>query len=142
MTCQHIHRSSLEGFTPDEVEVIQRAIERAKDEVRDEMVAGRIPTTVTDFATLHDYIDANELGGLTDGFLGRFGPEPEDGGINDHAVDAANAVEDAVCEWLATRRNPRTDPRCERCGSYDRSDGHCSNADCPRWLPPAGEVLT
>lgn len=66
-------------------------IERAKREVLADMAAGRVPTDVRDFATLHDYVDANEYGGLT-----------EDGAFAtaDDMVAVGNVVQDMVHLWL------------------------------------------
>lgn len=44
---------------------IARCVTRAKDEILADIAAGRVPADVADFAALHDYVDANEYGGMT-----------------------------------------------------------------------------
>lgn len=39
-------------------------VARMKQEIVDDMAEGTVPATVRDFASLHDYVDANEYGGL------------------------------------------------------------------------------
>lgn len=41
----------------------EQAIARSKREILADITSGRVPATVTRFATLHDYVDANEYGG-------------------------------------------------------------------------------
>jgi hypothetical protein len=41
-------------------------IERAKSEIRDDLMAGVIPGNVYSFQELHEYVDANEYGGFTE----------------------------------------------------------------------------
>lgn len=48
--------------TPD----ITTAVDRAKREITDDIAAGRVPADVGSFSELHDYVDANEYGGLTE----------------------------------------------------------------------------
>ena len=44
--------------------IIEHAIERSKAEILEDIAAGRVPSTVSSFSELHDYVDANEYGGL------------------------------------------------------------------------------
>lgn len=44
----------------------KQVIEQMKDEIREEVHNKKIPQSVKSFAELHDYIDANELGGFCD----------------------------------------------------------------------------
>jgi hypothetical protein len=41
-------------------------IERAKDEIRHDTMAGIIPDNTYSFEELHKYVDANEYGGFTE----------------------------------------------------------------------------
>lgn len=41
-------------------------IERAKAEIRHDVLAGIVPDNTYNFEKLHDYVDANEYGGFTD----------------------------------------------------------------------------
>ena len=40
--------------------IIEHAIERSKVEILEDMSNGIVPTTVSSFSELHDYVDANE----------------------------------------------------------------------------------
>lgn len=67
---------------------ITEAVEQAKGEILDDMREGTVPTDVTTFSALHDYVDANVYGGLCD----------DDAAFD---VDAANEVQSTVDRWLA-----------------------------------------
>jgi hypothetical protein len=41
-------------------------IERAKAEIREDVMAGVVPGNTYDFEKLHEYVDANEYGGFTE----------------------------------------------------------------------------
>lgn len=41
-------------------------LERAKREINDLIENELVPATIADFAELHDYCDANEIGGVTE----------------------------------------------------------------------------
>lgn len=66
----------------------------AKREIRADIKNHIVPETVTRFAELHDYVDANEYGGLCDPdiFQTTFGTEVPD------------KVQDALDEWLQEGR--------------------------------------
>ena len=85
--------------------IIEHAIERSKAEILHDMSTGVVPPTVCRFYQLHDYVDANEYGGLC---------EPDswwcvaddyaelafnDGSYLRH-FDQSAAVQDAVDAWL------------------------------------------
>jgi len=60
-----------------------------------------VPPTVSTFGELHDYVDANEYGGLCD-MLDQHRDE------NDHVTEAywlfCNSVQDALHQWLVAGR--------------------------------------
>lgn len=66
---------------------LEKAIAQAKAEITDDVKTGRVPRNVTSFGDLHDHVDANEYGGLCD----------ERG---DFDIDFANALQNAVDEWI------------------------------------------
>jgi hypothetical protein len=66
---------------------LDRAIAQAKTEVTADVKAGRVPRSVASFSELHDHVDANEYGGLTDERA-------------DFDLDFANALQTAVDEWI------------------------------------------
>lgn len=82
---------------------IATAVALAKTEVLADIEAGRVPADVPTFAALHDHVDANEYGGLTDW--------PADGGEDDgmwsgDTVADMNRVQSAVDGWLRAGRRP------------------------------------
>lgn len=46
--------------------LITGAVDRAMEEIDQDVASGRVPATVATFSELHDYVDANEYGGLTE----------------------------------------------------------------------------
>lgn len=71
-------------------------IERSKREILEDIEAGTVPSTVATFSELHDYVDANEYGGLCeeDSIVGAYGGW----------VDDANKIQNAVNAWLVAGR--------------------------------------
>jgi hypothetical protein len=68
-----------------------------KAEVLADIEAGNVPTTVASFSELHDYVDANEYGGLcTDAC-------PFDCG-SDADADVVNEAQTTVSLWLRRGR--------------------------------------
>jgi hypothetical protein len=43
---------------------VEEAVAQAKTEIRADVANGHVPRTVASFSELHDYVDANEYGGL------------------------------------------------------------------------------
>lgn len=80
--------------TPQE---IAEAVRRSKREILADVRSGRVPGDVRTFSRLHDYVDANEYGGLCepDGPFS-LGPEAE----VSVDFDAAGQVQDQVHQWL------------------------------------------
>jgi hypothetical protein len=84
-------------------------IERMKCEICEEAATGRIPKTGRRFSQLHDYIDANELGGfceecwpdVLDQLLG--GPEDDDDAetlFTSKGTAFMNEAQTAIDMWL------------------------------------------
>ncbi len=65
-------------------------VERAKQEILQDIAAGRVPATVQTFAELHDHVDANHYGGA---FEGEF-----DG--SDEVVAFWSRVQNELHAWL------------------------------------------
>lgn len=78
--------------TPEE---IRAAIEEAQQEILDDIVEGRVPGTVRDFSSLHDYVDANEYAGLCDPARRASWGTP-----------SVSEVQDGVHAWLQAGRPP------------------------------------
>lgn len=91
---------------PDQVWLQEAIVARMKAEIIEEIVHGpaRIPATVPDFSSLHDYIDANELGGLCDDDAPSSSYDPSDPPRVALAAitfsDVTNAAQDEVDRWL------------------------------------------
>lgn len=79
---------------------LSRVVGIAKEEIFRDMVKGYVPLDVPDFATLHDYRDANMYGDLDHEcqVASRDGqwPETED----DKCVDFWNRLQDALDKWI------------------------------------------
>jgi hypothetical protein len=91
--------------------IIEHAIERSKAEILEDIAQGIVPGTVSTFSELHDYVDANEYGGLCE--EGTWWMLPDDvpdeileltnEGLQIIHTDQSNAVQDAVHAWLLRR---------------------------------------
>ena len=78
---------------------VEASIALAKTEIFECERTGQLPAGVLDFATLHDYMDANELGGLCEpGWL-----EYENGEWTNLCEKASRDVQEAIHVWLKTR---------------------------------------
>lgn len=89
-------------------------VERVKQEIVADIRAGVVPRSVSSFAELHDYVDANCYGGVCEDeiyealiwhFSGRTGqPDPgvlaQIGGMTDAMADYLNRVQASVDDWL------------------------------------------
>ncbi len=75
------------------IPTIDQTVAQMKVEILTEIESGRIPDSVQSFSDLHDYIDANTLGGMCDGIADLFG--------SDEAwIDHAAECQDIVHDWL------------------------------------------
>ena len=90
--------------------IIEHAIERSKAEILEDIATGRVPDTVSSFSELHDYVDANEYGGLCEeGTWWSLAESDDDaakaanGGMYLLHFDQSNAVQNAVDAWLLRR---------------------------------------
>ncbi len=73
---------------------IEERVEQSKLEIVDDMTSGRVPDTINYFGALHDWVDANEYGGLCDETLAAQCPTTEDW------LDLGNEVQNIVHAWL------------------------------------------
>jgi hypothetical protein len=93
---------------------INATVERAKREILNDIRTGRVPETVSSFAELHDYLDANEYGGLTtrDDVAGTF----------EDYIEFGNTVQDILHQWLAAGRpsTPKAPDPVEQDKAYRR----------------------
>jgi hypothetical protein len=86
---------------PDTIDwphAIAVAVARSKKEVEEDVASGRVPRDVASFSELHDYVDANEYGGLCDTV-----PWITSAGrarLSEDGTDAANQVQNEVDAWI------------------------------------------
>ena len=92
--------------------IIEHAIERSKAEILEDIAQGIVPGTVSSFSELHDYVDANEYGGLCEeGTWWSLAESDDDatkeanGGMYLLHFEQSTAVQDAVDAWLKERAN-------------------------------------
>jgi len=78
-------------------EHLQDAIARGKREILSDIVQGRVPSDVSSFGQLHDYVDANEYGGLCDTYANEGDPTDS---MSDEWIAFGNAVQDALNAWI------------------------------------------
>jgi hypothetical protein len=90
-----------ERITNAESLLLTETVSRMKTEILDLIASGRIPETVGTFSELHDYIDANCLGGFcedsfTDPLIDYFGSREGTPGF----IAFMNNAQNAIHEWL------------------------------------------
>jgi hypothetical protein len=73
---------------------LDAAFARAVREIHEDIANGRMPIDVDTFSRLHDYVDANEYGGLCQ----------IDDLEGDELHDFANTLQNRVNDWLAAGR--------------------------------------
>lgn len=75
--------------------VVERSVNKAKREILEDLSTGRFKADeITTFADLHDYVDANEYGGLCSD-----SPWTDEGGLETYS-DEANEVQDRLDAWI------------------------------------------
>lgn len=84
-----IHYAPLEWTVP-------ALVDRMKAEILVDLASARVPVTVRSFSDLHDYVDANEYGGLCTEAC-PFQPDSQ------HDTDIVNKAQGIVDLWLKTR---------------------------------------
>ena len=72
---------------------IQERIARAKREIQEDISVGNIPTTITCFSDLHEYVDANGYGGF-------FEAEVWEGRDTEEVCLIAGEVHRVVSGWI------------------------------------------
>lgn len=71
-------------------------VERSKREILDDIAKGVVPSDVASFSELHDYVDANEYGGLCE--------EGATDGPVEEFIALGRIVQDEVDAWLKAGR--------------------------------------
>jgi hypothetical protein len=96
------------GVPTHRLRLLVEAFNKARDEINADITTGTVPETVASFAELHDYVDANEYGGLTE-------METVDDHINgtwivtddmsrQRWVDFGNELQGALHRWIKAGR--------------------------------------
>lgn len=88
--------------------LIEEAVKLAKEQIRQDIASGVVPSGVRTFAELHDYVDANEYGGLCDMAMDVQNRD-EDDDPSDQFVMFCNRVQNALNEWLEGRTSETED---------------------------------
>lgn len=76
-----------------------------KRDILEMIRAGQVPLDIKSFAQLHDYCDANCLGGLCqdmtfDALIAKFGGRDADEGMPQGMLDYINAAQDLINAWI------------------------------------------
>lgn len=92
---------------------LARIVSAMKSDVMRLIRIGQVPQGTTKFSQLHDYCDANCLGGLEDDdvfdiLVQHFGGRNEDDGIPDGLHQLLDAAMREIDMWLATGRESHT----------------------------------
>lgn len=103
------------NFTPEQQAYIDDTTARMKAEIVEDMTTGRIGPDTFSFAGLHDFVDANEYGGLCEESEGgtlrgldlaeSLFPETESEDGENGWTRVTEKMQTAVGEWLASRRH-------------------------------------
>ena len=81
---------------------VEQSIALAKRQILADIRDGLVPSTVSSFAELHDYVDANEYGELCGTVYAERRGDSD--GMPDDLIDFANTVQNAVHLWLNAGR--------------------------------------
>ena len=84
----------------EKLTLVTSAIERGKAEILSDIGRDIVPEDVHSFSELHDFVDANEYGGLCDGHW----PIAIIDGEEHLDVELANQVQDALDTWIKDGR--------------------------------------
>ena len=87
------------------IPTINETIERMKQEILEDIEAGRVPPDCPSFSSLHDYVDANCYGGFCDDdemqmFTNNFGGISEEKGMPDALIDYLNEAQNSIDRWI------------------------------------------
>lgn len=94
---------------------VNEKVDQMKAEILALMGAGVIPRSVQSFAELHDFVDANCIGGFCDDdyfheLYAKFGGPDGLGGMPNGMVDFINACQNGIDAWLKARKAEPTEP--------------------------------
>lgn len=87
------------------IPTIDESIERMKQEIIDDIKAGRVPADCPSFSALHDYVDANCYGGFCEeaemqALMDHFGGLDEEEGMPAALIDYLNEAQNSIDCWI------------------------------------------
>ena len=87
------------------IPTLDESIERMKQEIIDDIKAGRVPADCPSFSALHDYVDANCYGGFCEqeamqALMDHFGGLDEDEGMPAALIDYLNKTQNSIDLWI------------------------------------------
>lgn len=87
------------------VPTLEETITRMKREIVQDVQSGRVPSHVQSFGHLHDFVDANEYGGLctdevADVLIANFGGRDKDDAMPDGMASYINDAQNAINGWI------------------------------------------
>jgi len=134
-------------MTKYKVPVLNDTIERMKQEILDDIVAGKLPVLLDSFSHLHDFVDANEYGGFCeDGFNNTLRPRfsSDNSGIDDGmpigAVKYMNTAQASIDGWLILGQY-RLDLCRYAISDFLNSKGISTSEKWMKFLPKLEEVV-
>ncbi len=87
------------------VPTLDESIERMKNEILEDIKAGRVPADCPSFSALHDHVDANCYGGfcedeLMQALTDHFGGRDDNEGMPDGLVEYLNDAQNSIDRWI------------------------------------------
>lgn len=87
------------------IPTLDESIERMKQEIIEDIKAGRVPADCPSFSALHDYVDANCYGGFCEddvmqALLEHYGGRDENEGMPDELMDYFNEAQNSIDLWI------------------------------------------
>src|SRR5450759_651537 len=87
------------------IPTLNESIERMKQEIIEDIKAGRVPADCPSFSSLHDYVDANCNGGFCEenemqALMDHFGGPDKDEGMSDALIGYLNDAQNSIDLWI------------------------------------------
>ncbi|MDP1559078.1 MAG: hypothetical protein Q8K59_12885 [Nitrosomonas sp.] len=87
------------------IPALNESIERMKQEILEDIKAGRVPADCPSFSSLHDHVDANCYGGFCDdaemqSLIDHFDGINEEKGMSDALISYLNDAQNSIDHWI------------------------------------------
>lgn len=87
------------------IPTLDESIERMKQEIIEDIHAGRVPADCPSFSALHDYVDANCYGGFCEddvmqALTNCFAETDENEGMPDALITYLNDAQNSIDRWI------------------------------------------